>query len=136
MTAALSTTHSLKVKHDSFTFVPLFEGTKVLVTAYNRLTGASGKHIAPIKKARLLYADLLRQGAVTNTKRYTHDCDDCHYLGTCWSEGRWYDLYVCGFSFVARYGNDGPEYSSVRSAIDPSLYPNHHKLAYDLFRNG
>lgn len=51
---------------------------------------------------------------------YVHDCDKCEFLG------RWrgyfnksekgpmqnYDLYVCGDNVVARYGNDGPEYTS------------------------
>jgi hypothetical protein len=47
-------------------------------------------------------------------KRYQHDCDQCVFLGQ-WNE---YDLYFCGeqgdvfTTVIARYGNEGCEYSS------------------------
>ena len=46
------------------------------------------------------------------TPRYTHDCDQCRFLGQIDQ----YDLYFCERadegSAIARYGNDGPEYAS------------------------
>ncbi len=47
---------------------------------------------------------------------FTHDCDNCKFLGRY--DG--HDLYVCPsrerpsrmWSVLARYGNDGPEYAS------------------------
>ena len=63
--------------------------------------------------------------------RYTHDCDRCIFLG----QFKEYDLYFAdhgglapGFvpiqaTVIARYGNDGPEYTSGLSAamIHPAL---------------
>jgi hypothetical protein len=54
--------------------------------------------------------------------RYTHDCDQCVFLG-------WYeecDLYFCARNIVtviARYGNDGHEYTSglTFTDVDPEL---------------
>lgn len=47
---------------------------------------------------------------------HKHDCDTCLFLGTYHSQ----DLYVCsreqaslGMTIVARYGDDGHEYSSM-----------------------
>lgn len=45
--------------------------------------------------------------------RYEHDCDQCVFLG----EYDKYDLYHCSQgntidTVIARYGNDGPDYSS------------------------
>lgn len=55
----------------------------------------------------------------TEEPRYVHDCDKCVFLGQyrCTQtkhEARYhnYDLYVCGDNVVARYGNEGPAYSS------------------------
>lgn len=51
---------------------------------------------------------------------YRHDCDRCDFLGT-WGlfthEPQVFDLYVCARdgkidTIIARFGNDGPEYSS------------------------
>jgi hypothetical protein len=49
---------------------------------------------------------------------HTHDCDACRYLGTAILMGRTWDFYSCvgdlpGGSIIARYGNDGEEYSSA-----------------------
>jgi len=44
---------------------------------------------------------------------YTHDCEHCTFLGTVRVSEKVFDLYHCGISTVlARYGNDGPDYSS------------------------
>lgn len=51
--------------------------------------------------------------------KYKHDCSACRYLGTgkvqILGDGE-FDFYVCGpdddRSFIARYGDDGPDYSS------------------------
>jgi len=47
-------------------------------------------------------------------KRFTHDCDNCEYLG----QSKEFDLYTCeqgGMmrTFIARYGNKGHEYTSM-----------------------
>lgn len=68
---------------------------------------------------------------------FEHDCSRCRFLGTVAAPNRGSeaiaDLYVCedvgqpqGPSIIARYGNDGPEYTSVprrfiSATSDPSL---------------
>lgn len=46
------------------------------------------------------------------TPKFTHDCDRCTFLGTHLG----YDVYRCaqctGPTMVARYGNEGSEYTS------------------------
>jgi len=45
------------------------------------------------------------------TPRFTHDCDGCKFLG----QDEAHDFYFCPSSMptvIARYGNDGPEYTS------------------------
>ncbi len=49
------------------------------------------------------------------TPKYTHDCENCKFLGT----HKDHDLYFCedekdGFfdTVIARYGNEGSEYKS------------------------
>ena len=53
--------------------------------------------------------------------RYQHDCDNCRYLG----EYNEYDLYYCpqgGYPTVlARYGNQGEEYTSGFNSTHPAL---------------
>lgn len=51
--------------------------------------------------------------------KYQHDCEKCHYLGTgkCPVLGEdEFDFYICtgptGRSMIARYGSEGPEYTS------------------------
>jgi len=47
---------------------------------------------------------------MTTKPLYTHDCDMCVSLGT-YNE---HDLYYCApSSLIARYGDDGPAYSSM-----------------------
>ena len=50
--------------------------------------------------------------------RFTHDCDRCTFLG---QDGK-HDLYYCpqgSFpTVIARYGNDGPDYTSGMSLVD------------------
>jgi hypothetical protein len=57
---------------------------------------------------------------------YQHNCDNCRALGTfeheeARGEGdvgiRTYDLYTCGDSVIARFGDDGPEYVSSLMAL-------------------
>lgn len=57
---------------------------------------------------------------MTMKPMYTHDCDECTYLGVYDAHGMYkdlkFDLYYhyrpnCS-EVVARYGNDGPEYYS------------------------
>jgi len=47
---------------------------------------------------------------------HTHDCKSCTFLGPHDHEGQTFDLYYCGKhedgTVIARYGSDGPEYSS------------------------
>ena len=44
--------------------------------------------------------------------RYIHDCDGCEFVG---QDGE-YDMYRCHVhgSLIARYGDDGPDYSSMQ----------------------
>lgn len=54
--------------------------------------------------------------------RYVHDCENCTYLG----EFGTFDLYHCdtGTAFptvIARYGNEGENYKSGMSGLDPEL---------------
>lgn len=51
--------------------------------------------------------------------KYQHDCEKCKYLGTgtCPALGEdEFDFYICtssiGRSIIARYGSEGPEYTS------------------------
>ena len=40
--------------------------------------------------------------------RYKHDCDECTFLGPY----RGFDLYVCDWTVIARFGDDDPDYKS------------------------
>lgn len=63
---------------------------------------------------------------MTVPPRFTHDCKGCHYLG----QDAEHDFYFCPSpmgmpTVIARYGNEGPEYSSgleiarqVRAQLD------------------
>jgi hypothetical protein len=46
---------------------------------------------------------------------FTHDCDCCRFLGSVNDARReqFVDLYVCRGSVIARFGHDGPEYTSI-----------------------
>jgi hypothetical protein len=61
----------------------------------------------------------------TETPKYTHDCTDCKFLGNYKGTHYHYDLYYCPQSgmptVVARYGNEGAEYSSGLGFTLPHL---------------
>ena len=51
------------------------------------------------------------------TPKFTHDCDKCKFLGSGKYQGADADFYTCPTfegrrTFIARYGDEGPEYSS------------------------
>ena len=56
---------------------------------------------------------------LTPAPLFEHDCDECAFLGTVHAAHRpegYVDLYRCdahGATVIARYGDDGPEYSSA-----------------------
>jgi hypothetical protein len=59
---------------------------------------------------------------VSQMKRFIHDCENCLFVG----QFQEYDLYFCdqgGFSptVIARYGSDGPEYTSGINFSHPVL---------------
>jgi hypothetical protein len=79
----------------------------------------------------------------TPTPQYTHDCDDCIFIG---QHGKT-DVYVCSGdsgredSLIARSGNDDPEYSSfpisvARSIADSSMDWDLRVRLYDAFIAG
>jgi hypothetical protein len=131
MQTAAFKTHSLKTVNKTYTFLASPSGEMTFVATADT-EGNKTTAIVDAKVARKQYLDLLKQGAVSDKKRFTHDCESCIYLGTCWSEGSWYDLYRCATAYVARFGNDGCEYSHVSLSIHPDIYPNHHKIAHAL----
>lgn len=47
--------------------------------------------------------------------RFTHDCDQCKFLGHAVRGGRKVDLYKCpnDGSFVVRFGSKGPDYGTL-----------------------
>lgn len=50
--------------------------------------------------------------------KFEHDCEDCAFLGHFYD----HDVYRCGRSILARYGNEGGEYQSMpKSALIDSL---------------
>ena len=59
---------------------------------------------------------------------YIHDCERCTYLGPFQHDGTKYDLYHCMEcdkwpTVVARYGDDGPEYTSGMEFAERGLTP-------------
>lgn len=64
--------------------------------------------------------------------QYTHDCTICRFLGTVQDAGNHpVDLYRCAGvhqdSVIARYGSDGPDYSSMPVLFmekAPNIYAN------------
>lgn len=50
---------------------------------------------------------------------FVHDCEECTYLGTLATPQRVVDLYACKLdrSLIARFGDEGWEYSSAPRAI-------------------
>jgi len=62
---------------------------------------------------------------------YTHDCDNCKYLGTDTIDGDVVDFYYCHdsedtmfSSLIARYSSDGGDYSSGTDFCMSSPYLN------------
>lgn len=53
---------------------------------------------------------------------FTHDSDCCEYIDTIVSMERTSDLYACfsdeGVCIIVRYGNDGPDYTSLTFPLD------------------
>jgi hypothetical protein len=68
--------------------------------------------------------------ANTIKPRYEHDCDECRFVGQTVSEGVFYDLYVCveQGTYVARYGNEGEDYSTARTSFPDDLLLDRHKM--------
>ena len=62
--------------------------------------------------------------------RFYHDCDRCCFTGHYVAEGREADGWFCagtvlGGSIVLRYGNDGPDYSSVPVVVATNYSDEH-----------
>lgn len=59
--------------------------------------------------------------------QFQHDCDKCQFLGRyeCrdyYDEWERYDLYQCeGKTVIARFGDDGPDFSSGLCFIESQL---------------
>ncbi len=53
----------------------------------------------------------------TETPVFTHDCEDCEFLGGIMNDGFRWDIYTCmteiGRTVVCRYGDAGEEYLSA-----------------------
>jgi len=65
---------------------------------------------------------------------HTHDCENCTYIATIASKdraGQVADLYTCANdesrTFIARYGDEGPDYSSLPDFILFNSDVNHHR---------
>lgn len=57
--------------------------------------------------------------------KWTHDCEQCRFIGAMYSGRDLFDWYICGNTVVARYGNDGPEYwSSPRDVVEDDKHLN------------
>lgn len=131
-------THTLKTISKTYTFLPSPSGEMTFVATADT-SGNKTTAIVDAKVARKQYLDLLKEGAASDKKRFTHDCDgDCAYVGTVFAEGRWNDLYVhlnedytC--TYIARFSDDGPDYSSVSDRIPSDLYPAPLKIAHALY---
>jgi len=44
---------------------------------------------------------------------WKHDCTRCKFLGATIGGGRLTDLYQCGYTLIARFSDDGPDYYSL-----------------------
>jgi hypothetical protein len=71
---------------------------------------------------------------------YKHDCTACIFLGGCFYQSDRYDLYACrqdigGYTVIARWGSEGPDYTSGVSFAERHLRENpNHPLAVALKR--
>ncbi len=63
---------------------------------------------------------------------FIHDCPQCRFLGSARNSGKVADLYVCTdaqlpgsvaerTTIIARYGSDGPDYSSCSISLFESV---------------
>ncbi len=68
--------------------------------------------------------------ATVDWPQFKHDCDECHFLGqyviagSCDPDNARFDLYFCEKSLptvIARYGDNGPDYSSGIGSKLPQL---------------
>lgn len=56
---------------------------------------------------------------------FQHDCDACQFLGEYESDKK-YDLYQTGNgSVLARFGDEGPDYTSMPLSLVPHLPEGH-----------
>jgi len=83
--------------------------------------------------SRLLHFLIRLFGPASERPRFRHDCTACTFLGQ-WVDphGERFDLYHCegglpGGSAVARYGGDGPDYSSSPFVLKDALIKAHAK---------
>lgn len=64
---------------------------------------------------------------------HEHDCERCVFHGTGTGDnGKIVDFYTCGDTVLARYGSDGPEYSSGDAEIyarDPPFFTSQGPIA-------
>lgn len=58
---------------------------------------------------RFWYVAML--AALETMKKFKHNCDSCKFLGTFEN----HDVYICGNSVVARYGDKCHEYASMKA---------------------
>lgn len=62
-----------------------------------------------------LHHDVMGAEIVTDKPKFVHDCDKCRFIATIGG----LDIYICGEgkpagpSIIARYGDDGPQYTSM-----------------------
>ena len=68
---------------------------------------------------RYLTIDQFKQLSSNLWTEYTHDCDNCNFMGsvkTPYANEPIVDIHVCetphGISFIARFGSEGHEYAS------------------------
>jgi hypothetical protein len=52
--------------------------------------------------------------------QFTHDCDNCKFVGII----NGMDVFTCGNSILARYGNDGPDYASISIVMFKAMIKN------------
>lgn len=96
-------------------------------TAYNALRAmpgfsmSYGEFFAAVKKQFAEDLHTAKTGDESTERRYKHDCETCKFLGH-YNE---YDLYYCSQTglptVIARYGDDGPEYTSGMGSDHPAL---------------
>ncbi len=66
---------------------------------------------------------------MTTTPKFQHDCDGCKFIGRHEYDGQECDFYICGGegdtwrTIIARYGNEGPNYTSGGLFICVGLTP-------------